>query len=61
MVPFGVPIIVRHLYLGYPKRDHNFDNPTCVGDEAVKVLRFRVQGCIWVRWVLVKSSRGFEF
>ena len=26
MVPFWVPIIIRHHYLGYPKRDHNFDN-----------------------------------
>ena len=26
-VPFWVPIIIRHLYyLGYPKRDPNFDN-----------------------------------
>ena len=23
MVPFGIPIIIRH----YPKRDHNFDIP----------------------------------
>ena len=27
MVPSWVPIIIRHLvYLGYPKRDYNFDN-----------------------------------
>ena len=27
MVPFWVPTIIRHLYyLGYPKRDPNFDN-----------------------------------
>ena len=27
MVPFWVPIIIRGLVLGDPKRDHNFDNP----------------------------------
>ena len=26
MVPFWVPIIIRTNYLGYPKRDINFDN-----------------------------------
>ena len=27
MVPFWVPIIIRPLvFIGYPKRDHNFDN-----------------------------------
>ena len=26
MAPFGVPTIIRHKYLGYPKRDHNFDD-----------------------------------
>ena len=27
MVPFWVPIIIRHLiFLGYPTRDHSFDN-----------------------------------
>ena len=26
MVPFGVPIIVRHLLFRYPQRDPNFDN-----------------------------------
>ena len=26
MVPFWIPIIIRHLILGYPKRDHKFDN-----------------------------------
>ena len=26
MIPFWVLNIVRHLFLGYPKRDHNFDN-----------------------------------
>ena len=27
MVPFWIHIIIRHLiYLGYPTRDHNFDN-----------------------------------
>ena len=28
MVPFWVPIIVRHLIFRVPKRDHNFDNHT---------------------------------
>ena len=27
LVPFCIPIIIRPSYLGYPKRDHNFDNP----------------------------------
>ena len=26
MVPFRVPIIIRHLIFRVPKRDHNFDN-----------------------------------
>ena len=26
MVPFWIPIIIRRLNLGYPKRDYNFDN-----------------------------------
>ena len=26
MVPFVIPITIRHLILGYPKRDHTFDN-----------------------------------
>ena len=27
MVPFWIPIIIRHTYyVGYPKRDHNFDD-----------------------------------
>ena len=26
MVPFWVPIIIRHLLFRYPKRDLNFDN-----------------------------------
>ena len=31
MVPFWLPIIIRHLiyiyiYIGYPRRDHNFDS-----------------------------------
>ena len=26
MVPFGIPIIIQHLILRVPKRDHNFDN-----------------------------------
>ena len=26
MVPLWVPLIIRHLLLGYPKRDPNFDN-----------------------------------
>ena len=26
MVPFWVPITIRHLILGYPQRGHNFDN-----------------------------------
>ena len=26
MVPFGVPIIIRHLLFRVPTRDHNFDN-----------------------------------
>ena len=26
MVPFWVPIIIRHLLFRVPKRDHNFDN-----------------------------------
>ena len=26
MVPFLVPIIIRHLLFRVPKRDHNFDN-----------------------------------
>ena len=26
MVPFGVPIIIRHLLFRVPKRDHNIDN-----------------------------------
>ena len=26
MVPFGVPILIRHLIFRVPKRDHNFDN-----------------------------------
>ena len=30
MVPFWVPIIIRPLILGYPKGDHNFDNPPYV-------------------------------
>ena len=26
MVPFWIPIIIRHLIFSVPKRDHNFDN-----------------------------------
>ena len=26
MVPFGIPIIMRHVIFRVPKRDHNFDN-----------------------------------
>ena len=26
MVPFWIPIIIRHLIFRDPKRDHNFDN-----------------------------------
>ena len=28
-VPFWVPYIIRTYYIGYPKRDHNFDNHPC--------------------------------
>ena len=34
LVPFWILIIVRHLYLGYSKRDQNFDNHP--GVEAVQ-------------------------
>ena len=27
--PFWIPIIIRHLILGYPERDHRFDNHPC--------------------------------
>ena len=26
MIPFWIPIIIRHLILWVPKKDHNFDN-----------------------------------
>ena len=29
MVPFWVPIILRHLKFRVPKRDHSFDIPPC--------------------------------
>ena len=34
MVPFWIPIIIRHLIFRVPNRDHNFDNHPCV--EAVQ-------------------------
>ena len=44
-VPVWVPIIMRHLlyiyiyiYLGYPKRDHNFDNHLYLLTTPVRVL-----------------------
>ena len=30
MVPFWIPIIIRHLVFRVPKRDHNFDNHLCL-------------------------------
>ena len=45
-VPFWVPIKVRHLYLGYPKRDLNFDNyPYALSwSRALRVLKSGVEG-----------------
>ena len=39
MVPFWVPIIVRHLIFRVPKRDHNFDNHP---DPFLRVLASRI-------------------
>ena len=41
MVPFWVPKKYGTDYLGYPKRDHNFDNHPCAF--RVGVLRFPVR------------------
>ena len=45
MVPFWVPIIIRHLYLGYPKRDPNFDNHPYIAktsDQRLLVAAFLI-------------------
>ena len=33
MVPFWIPIIIRHLVFGYPRRDHNLDNHAFMCEE----------------------------
>ena len=53
MVPFGVSIIIRHLYLGYPKRNQDFDNHQCVYICLHHVLGPRVGPC--------SLSLGFGF
>ena len=57
MVPFGVPIIIRHLLLGYPKRDHNFDNyPNRNPNDSTE--RWAVAGVL--RQLLADAARVWE-
>ena len=37
MVPFWIPIILRHLVFRYPKRNHNFDNHPYVQEPPIEV------------------------
>ena len=38
MVPFWIPIIIRHLIFRVPKKDHNFDKrPDRIQDAETKV------------------------
>ena len=61
MVPFWVPIIVRHLIFRVPKKDHNFDNHPYIGgyfwimekkmETTILVLGFSggiYRGYIWI-------------
>ena len=34
MVPFWIPIVIRHLIFRVPKRDHKFDNTPYTGEVA---------------------------
>ena len=58
MVPFWFPIIIRHLiFIGYPKKYHNFDNHYYLGFVPSKGwmwgwARFRVRRFPGIFWVL---------
>ena len=48
MVPFWIPMIIRHLIFKYPKKDHNFDNHPYggLGFKGFEAYIRRMYGCV---------------
>ena len=60
MVPFCISIITRHINLGYPKKDHDFDNHPFENIGSIcrtrltkrRLLPVRGEAVFKLRWIL---------